>query len=60
MATALAERDRSDATRAVSPLAVASDAYAIDTTELPIDEVVDRVLAIVAGKRGTKVSRYEP
>jgi CMP/dCMP kinase len=51
VATALAERDRSDSTRTVSPLAIASDALVIDTTELPIDEVVDRVLAIVEQKR---------
>ena len=36
VATALAERDRSDATRAVSPLAIAADAVHIDTTGLPI------------------------
>jgi cytidylate kinase len=53
VATALAERDRSDSTRAISPLAVAPDAFVIDTTELPIDEVVDRVLAIVTEKRGS-------
>lgn len=60
VATALAERDRSDSTRAVSPLAVAPDALVIDTTELPIDEVVNRVLGIVAEKRGTEVPRYGP
>jgi cytidylate kinase len=60
VATALAERDRSDSTRAVSPLAVASDALVIDTTELPIDEVVDRVLAIVSGRRDIDVLRYDP
>ena len=39
VATALAERDRSDSTRAVSPLAIAQNAVVIDTTGLPIDDV---------------------
>ncbi|MEO6235877.1 MAG: (d)CMP kinase, partial [Vicinamibacterales bacterium] len=47
VATALAERDKSDSTRAVSPLSVAPDAVVVDTTGVPIDEVIDRVLAIV-------------
>jgi cytidylate kinase len=47
VATALAERDRSDSTRAVSPLAMADDAIHIETTGLPIETVVERVLAIV-------------
>lgn len=51
IATALAERDRSDSTRAVSPLARAADAIVIDTTGVPIDGVVDRVLAIVASRQ---------
>ena len=45
VATALAERDKSDSTRAVSPLAVAPDAVVIDTTGVPIDRVVEQVLA---------------
>jgi cytidylate kinase len=47
VATALAERDRSDSTRAASPLAVAADAVTIDTTRLAIDDVVARVIALV-------------
>jgi cytidylate kinase len=50
VATALAERDKSDSTRAVSPLSVAADAVVIDTTGLPVDAVVERVLALVAGR----------
>jgi cytidylate kinase len=50
IAQALEERDRSDKTRAASPLAVADDAIVIDTTQLPIDEVVDRVLRLVEEK----------
>ena len=47
VATALAERDKSDSTRAVSPLAVAADAVHIDTTGLSVEAVVDRVMAAV-------------
>ena len=46
VASALAARDRSDTTRATSPLAQAADAVRIDTTGLSIDEVVSRVLAL--------------
>jgi len=47
VAEAIAARDRSDTTRSISPLALASDAVRIDTTDMPIAAVVDRVLAIV-------------
>lgn len=47
VATALAERDRSDSTRAASPLTIAPDAKVINTTDLSIAEVIDRVAALV-------------
>jgi cytidylate kinase len=47
VATALAERDRNDSTRAASPLAVAPDATVVDTTGLSVDAVIERVLALV-------------
>lgn len=47
VASALAARDQSDRTRAASPLALAADAVTIDTTGVPIDEVVSRVLALI-------------
>jgi len=50
VATALAERDRSDSTRAVSPLAIAQNAVVIDTTTLPIEDVIERVLALIADR----------
>lgn len=50
VATALAERDKSDSTRATSPLSVAPDATVVDTTGLEIDAVVDRVLALVTAR----------
>jgi cytidylate kinase len=48
VATALAERDKSDSTRPVSPLAVAPDAVVIDTTGVPIADVIEKVLQLVA------------
>lgn len=47
VATALAARDRSDSTRAVSPLSMADDAILIETTGIPVEEVVEQVLAVV-------------
>ena len=40
----IAQRDRLDSTRSVSPLKVADDAVVIDTTELAIDEVVAQIM----------------
>jgi cytidylate kinase len=50
VATALAERDKSDSTRAVSPLAVAADAVVIDTTGVSIEDVITRVLQLIADR----------
>ena len=41
-------RDQRDATRTHSPLQPASDAVLIDTTSLTLDQVVDRILGLVA------------
>ena len=46
----MAARDQSDSTRKVAPLAKADDAIYIDTTSMPIDAVVHRVLMLVAEK----------
>jgi cytidylate kinase len=48
VATEMAARDRSDKTRATSPLTLAPDAVEIDTTALSVEEVVGKVMAIVA------------
>jgi CMP/dCMP kinase len=48
----LAARDKSDSTRSVAPLAQAADAVYIDTTGVPVDDVVARVLALVHEKAG--------
>lgn len=41
----LAERDRRDSSRAVAPLRRAEDAWELDTTDLTVEEVVERVAA---------------
>ena len=52
VADALAARDQVDRTRDASPLVQAPDAIAVDTTGIPVDEVIRRVLALVrAGLR---------
>ncbi|GHJ55110.1 cytidylate kinase [Nonomuraea sp. TT08I-71] len=43
----LARRDKLDSTRKVNPLQQADDAVVLDTTELGIDEVVDRLRALL-------------
>ena len=43
----LVARDKSDSTRTVAPLAKANDAIAIDTTAMPIEAVVNRVMMLI-------------
>lgn len=50
VADALEARDRQDRTRTASPLVMAPDATLVDTTGVPIDEVVRRVLELVRAK----------
>lgn len=50
VAAAIQARDRSDTTRAVSPLSLAPDAIHIDTTDMPVDEVVERIMTLVREK----------
>lgn len=52
VAHALEARDHLDRTRQASPLVKASDAVLVDTTGVGIDDVVERVLAIVREKVG--------
>lgn len=42
------ERDTRDATRADSPLAIADDAMVIDSSELTVDEVLERMFAVIS------------
>jgi CMP/dCMP kinase len=46
----IAERDKRDSTRAIAPLVPASDAVMLDSTNLTISEVVDRVMAEVRAR----------
>jgi cytidylate kinase len=46
----LVARDKSDSTRSVAPLAKADDAVYIDTTSMPIEMVVHRVMMLVVEK----------
>lgn len=43
----IARRDFLDSTREVSPLSQASDAVTIDTSDFGIDEVVDKIIALI-------------
>jgi cytidylate kinase len=45
----IAERDRRDSTRAVAPLVASADAVLLDTTGMPVEVVVERVLTLVRG-----------
>ncbi|MEU3602909.1 (d)CMP kinase [Streptomyces sp. NPDC006798] len=48
---ALVRRDAADSGRATSPLAKADDAVEVDTTELTLQQVVDRVIGLVEERR---------
>lgn len=45
------KRDRIDSTRDISPLKKSSDAIEIDTTELTIDEVVNKIISLIEKRR---------
>jgi cytidylate kinase len=42
----IAERDLRDTTRAASPLVASADAILLDTTGMPVNTVVERVLTV--------------
>lgn len=46
----LVERDRRDSTREATPLVKAPDAILIDTSSMPLDRVIERVLEIIQGR----------
>lgn len=48
----LAQRDERDANREVAPLRPAEDAIMLDSTELSIDEVFERVISLAASRIG--------
>ncbi len=45
----IAERDQRDSSRAVAPLVASADAVLLDTTGMPVEAAVERVLALVRG-----------
>ena len=57
VAADMARRDRLDSTRAASPLSKADDAVALDTTGLDTEQVVTRVLQLVAERLGDNVAK---
>ena len=48
---AILKRDQSDENRAVGPLKPANDAVIVDTTDLTIDEVVEKLVDCVNTRR---------
>lgn len=48
----LSSRDRQDSERTISPLKMAEDAELIDTTDMQVDDVVERIIAIYRRKAG--------
>jgi cytidylate kinase len=46
--SAIVERDRLDSSRADSPLREADGAIVVDTSDMSIDEVVDRIVELLA------------
>lgn len=45
----LASRDKADSTRKASPLVQADDAVVVDTTDMTLEQVIERILSIVRG-----------
>jgi cytidylate kinase len=50
VAAAIQARDTADTTRKISPLSIAPDAVHLDTTDMPIERVVSRVMDLVRSK----------
>lgn len=49
-------RDQRDSTREDSPLAIADNAFVIDSTDLSVEEVVERMLAVIREREGEEKS----
>jgi cytidylate kinase len=52
----IAERDRRDTNRAISPLVPSADAVLLDTTGMSVEEVVERVLVEARGRLSPELS----
>ena len=48
----LEERDKNDSSRAAAPLRRADDALLVDTSELTLEESIERVCALIEGRMG--------
>ena len=51
VASDIARRDDADSNREHSPLSIADDAVTIDTTDRPVDEIVDEILGLLAQRQ---------
>ncbi|GLB64467.1 cytidylate kinase [Dietzia sp. NCCP-2495] len=56
---AVIERDRKDSTRAASPLRPAEDAVVIDTSDLTLDEVLEKLVALAEGTEASQGATAE-
>lgn len=57
---AMRERDRIDSTRQVAPLRAAPDAVVVDSTQLEIDQVVERVWHLASRGSGPRAEEKAP
>jgi len=57
---AMRERDHIDSTRQVAPLRAAADAVVVDSTQLEIDQVVERVWQLAGGARAVSAAGQTP
>jgi cytidylate kinase len=54
IAAEIAERDQRDSSRSDSPLMKTSDSVTVDTSDIPVDEVVDHIERLVVAQQHTK------
>jgi len=54
------ERDRIDSTRLVAPLRAATDAVVVDSTQLEIEQVVERVVHLASTGGGARAEERAP
>ncbi|MFM8504665.1 MAG: (d)CMP kinase, partial [Acidimicrobiaceae bacterium] len=54
IATEIAERDQRDSSRSDSPLMKTSDSVTVDTSDIPVDEVVEHIEQLVEAQRQNK------
>lgn len=52
------ERDKADQERSLAPLRAADDAFVLDTSQIGIEQVVERLVAVIQSKMGEAKSQY--